>query len=548
MLAQSEPTHRRFPLAPVASLLIAALLPLLASTASANVHLAGIFSDHMVLQAGATVPVWGIAEPGETVTITLLPDAPHHATAASESAATETSDEKSAVASPTATQTAVADTDGRFRAELTSLAVSDQPLVLNAAAASGSDAVHDVLVGEVWVCSGQSNMELSLKGVENGREIAKTTNDSLLRLCQVGKTATTQPVTDRHMVWSVTNPISAVKFSAVGLFFGQHLRKSLNCPVGLIESAVAGTTCEAWTPLNALQSAPALKPYLDQLSGAVKAATTRPKSFDAGAPTSLYNGMISPLVPFAIKGVVWYQGESNVEKSQLYRTLFPAMITAWRKNWGEGDFPFIFVQLPGFQKQLAEPDQSPWAMMREAQLSALFLPNTYFAVTIDLSMPSQILHPKIKKPVGERLAMQAEQHVYHLNVVADGPKLQKTQYDGNTVHITFTNTGGQLKIMPNSTTAHPAPTTESDESADTTQPDVDSSSAPKLEGFTMAGVDHNKFFNADATIDGDTVVLHCPQVDKPTAVRYGWAENPRVNLYNAAGQPAAPFRTDRYPQ
>jgi sialate O-acetylesterase len=235
------------------------------------------------------------------------------------------------------------------------------------------------------------------------------------------------------------------------------------------------------------------------------------------SPSTLYNAMIAPLVPYAVRGAIWYQGESNAGQAYEYQILFPAMIQDWRAAWGEGDFPFLFVQLAPFQKIQAEPQQSAWAELREAQrMTSLHVPNTGQAVITDVGEENDI-HPRKKEPVGERLALLARGLVYKEKIEYSGPTFSQLEIQGSQAIVHFGHTGGGL---------------EAHEGA--------------LTGFTLAGEDQ-KFYNAQATIQGDTVVVTCPQVEKPVAVRYGWANYPVVNLWNQAGLPASPFRTDAFP-
>jgi len=350
-----------------------------AAAARADVKLAGIFGDHMVLQAGMKLPVWGTADPGEAVSVE----------AAGSSVKT------------------TAGADGRWRVDLDPLPASDRPIQL---LIHGKNEVKigDVLVGEVWLASGQSNMEYSLKGASNAKEALAHADEPAIRLCVVGNKPSLDPLADRKVTWQLCTPDTAKKFSAVAYFFGRDIHVATGNPVGLIGSYVAGTPAQSWTSLESLQSSPELKHYIDDLTKARESAAQGDKpAVSAGVPTSLYNGMIAPLVPLALKGVIWYQGESNVAQSDEYRTLFLAMIDGWRKSWGRADLPFLFVQLPGFSRRAAEPGPAPWALMREAQTSALALPETGMAVTIDLTPARALLHPKNKADVGYRLALVA---------------------------------------------------------------------------------------------------------------------------------------------
>ncbi len=322
--------------APILFSMFAAIL-CVSNTANAAARVAGIFGDHMVLQANSKLPIWGHADPNEAVHITIT-----------------TGDQQ------LATQSTTADANGKWRVDFDPIKPTNSPVELTITA---SNTLHfsDILIGEVWVCSGQSNMEFSLRSAQTGKQAIAQSDHPDIRLCIIGNRPAQQPMEDRQATWLVCTPQTSGKFSAVGYFFGETLHAAIKSPVGLIESAVAGTPAQSWTPLEALQSDPALKHYADSYQAAIQS----PK-FDAGAPSSLYNGMIAPLQPMAIKGVVWYQGESNTNNCDEYRDLFPTMIRAWRTHWNQGDFPFIFVQLPPFGKPEPATMPSDWSFMREA--------------------------------------------------------------------------------------------------------------------------------------------------------------------------------------
>ena len=465
----------------------------------ADVKLAGIFNDHMVLQQGVPLTVWGQADPDEAVTVTV---------------GANTSDAKT-------------EKNNHWSVQIAPLKASSEPVKFSVAG-KNTISLDDVVVGEVWLASGQSNMELSLKGVANSAKIIADAEQPEIRFCQVGNSPALQPVIDRSFKWSHCTPDSAKSFSAVAYFFGRNLHDDLKVPIGLVGAYVAGTPAQSWTSEESLKSAPVLKHYLDELDTARTNATTQPSGkVSAGVPSTLYNGMIAPLQSFTIKGVIWYQGESNTSGAIEYRELFPALINGWRAQWNEPNLPFLFVQLPGFNRRGPATAPSEWALLREAQAMTLKLPQTAMAVTIDLSLPRQILHPKNKANVGRRLALLARADVYGEKVDAVGPTFQSMQIDAGKATIHFTNTAGGLMLggMPDEAGVLP-----------TTQP-------TELTGFEIASADH-KFLPATATIDGDTVIVSSEKVPTPVAVRYGWANNPAVDLYNHSGLPAAPFRTD----
>ena len=529
----------------------------------ADVRLPAIFGSHMVLEQDMKIPVWGWADAGEAVTVTL---GDH-------------------------TAKTTADANGKWRVDLDPVATATTPLTLTVTG-KNSLKFDDVLVGDVWVCSGQSNMEFGMKGAHNAATEIPKADDPQLRLFIVAKKIALDPETDVKGQWMVCSPATVGDFSAVGYFFGRELRHTLNRPIGLIGTYWGGMPAQAFTSLSGLQKDPpfanyigmyqkiaadypmaneaypvALAAYQDQLKqwnetvapiynaamkqwqDAVNQAKTSgqpapPKPMPStpmpkaptvpeGAPftpTVLYNGMIAPLVPYAIKGAIWYQGESNAGNGLEYQTLFPRMISDWREKWNQGDFPFLYVQLANFMAAQSKPSQGGWAYLREAQLKTLALPNTGMAVIVDIGNGTNI-HPKDKIDVGLRLALAAKHVAYKQDLVYSGPIYDSMKIEGNKIRLTFQDTGSglQMSTPPWTPTGVPVP-------------------APtELTGFAIAGADQN-FVWAKAQIDGNTVVVSSDQVASPVAVRYGWANNPPCNLYNKEGLPASPFRTDDWPE
>jgi sialate O-acetylesterase len=535
---------------------IPAALIVLPLSGQAEVKLPAIFSDHMVLQEEATIPVWGKAAAGEKITVTF-------------------GNEKAA---------ATAGADGAWRADLPALPAGTPPGTL---VVTGQNALtfNDVLVGDVWLCSGQSNMEFQVGKAANANEAVPAATDNQIRLFHVPNTVAIAPRDDVKAKWLVCTPQTVASFTAVGYFFGEHLRSEIKRPIGLIDSCVGGTPAESWTDLATLKANPTLEHYADsfaklaaQFPGGDTEFATKAAAYEeavrnmreanktdptyqaaltqwqqaaaqakaAGqpappqprapappslgvpqtAPTVLFDGMIAPLIPFAIKGAIWYQGESNASspaKAAEYATLFPAMITDWRGLWKEGDFPFVFVQLANFQSGTA-----PWPEIREAQLETLRLPKTGMAVAIDIGTGGNI-HPPDKDDVGRRLALAALHVAYGEKLVYTGPIYQGMQVEGGAIRISFApdSVGGGLTIG----------------TAPWTDPKAAPLSTTSLEGFQIAGAD-KKWAPAKAKIEGSAVVVSSPEVTSPVAVRYGWATDPRCNLYNKEGLPASPFRTD----
>jgi sialate O-acetylesterase len=431
----------------------------------AEVKLHGLFTEGMVLQQGTRVPVWGTADADEKVTVSIQGQ-----------------------------EVSTMPKDGKWRVDLNKL----QPGGPFDMTVKGSNTIEfkNVLVGEVWVCSGQSNMEWSVNGSRNPQDAIKNSKNPMIRLFFTPKTPNNTPQTELGKwngptKWLECGPTTVPNFTAVGYFFGRDLQKARNVPVGLIQSAWGGTPAEAWTSKAVLESNPALK----GMSG-----------------SNLYNGMIRPLIPYAVKGVIWYQGESNAGQAHRYRELFSAMIKNWRDDWKLANLAFLFVQLAPW-----EPGGKNWPELCEAQLqTAQTVPNTAMVVITDVGDRTDI-HPKDKDPVGARLALCAQAIAYDEKVTYSGPEYSGMKVDDNKVVLSFKHLGKGLVAK-----------------------------GGPLVGFTIAGAD-KKFVKAEATIQEDKVIVTSPMVDRPVAVRYGWESFPVVNLWNRDGLPATPFRTDHPP-
>ncbi|MCK5822270.1 MAG: beta galactosidase jelly roll domain-containing protein [Bacteroidales bacterium] len=631
-----------------------------------NVKLNSMFTDNMVLQRNQDIPIWGTAEPGGKIVVSL-----------------NENQKKGKV-----------DEDGKWRIDLDPVEAGG-PYQLSVMS-QDTIVFENVMVGEVWICSGQSNMEMALllgwSEILNAHQEIADANYPDIRIITVEKITSTTPL-DTTVIskWEECSPETIPEFSAVAYFFGRHVHKSLNIPVGLINTSWGGTIAEAWTSAGALKTMPdfadeveiieidttgyseAMKKYEaemevrektlleyddgfkkgnyvwnspdmdlsdwelmslptlwekaghENLDGVVwfrkaidipasmnakdltlklgpinddditwfngqqigktngigssreykipesliKTGTNyiavrvfdmgnnggffgkpeqmriednagemillsgdwnykigldmgpmaqRPKSpDDPNRPTVLYNAMINPLIPYGIKGAIWYQGESNADRAFQYRTLFPTMIQDWRTQWDIGDFPFLFVQLANFMEVNDEPQEAAWAELREAQLMTLSLPNTGMAVIIDIGNALDI-HPKNKQDVGKRLALNALHIAYDQDIAYSGPIYKEMSNEESKIRLTFNHANEGL-------------TTRDDEA---------------LTGFAIAGED-KVFHWAKAEIDGETVVVSCEKVPNPVSVRYAWDTNPICNLYNNAGLPASPFRTDSWP-
>ncbi len=497
----------------------------------AEIRLPHVFGDHMVLQREKPLIIWGWGAPNETVTVRL----------------------------GAATQTAQANERGEWKVTLPAMPAGG-PYTLTV---SGSSTVicNDVMVGEVWLCSGQSNMEFGLGQVENAKAEIAAANQPGIRLLLVKRNWTPLPQDDLEGTWKPCTPDSVVQggwdgFSAVGYFFGRELNEKLGVTVGLIESDWGGTRIESWTPPAGFAAVPALKDEyerieigdprteihrqhlqqtLDQFDQWLVSARQAMNSQEPVPPvpdypdelraphdlqqaTALYNGMIHPLEPFPLRGAIWYQGEANESEGMRYASRMQALVAGWRSRWGEGDFPFYFVQIAPFNygdnpKTLAE--------LWEAQTAAAnTIPKAGMAVVNDIGNLTNI-HPTDKKDVGHRLALLALARTYGSNEVVDsGPTFKSMTVEGHAIHVAFDHVGGGLV----------------------------SRDGKPLDWFEIIDADEGGFVRADARIDGDSVVLTAPGVEHPVAMRFAWSGLASPNLMNQAGLPAGAFRAGTIPQ
>ena len=477
--------------------------------ARCEVRLPGILSSHMVLQRARPIHVWGWSDPGEKITVEL-----HGVSRATAGNSTGTW----SVFLPPETA------GGPFQ-----LTIS----------AANKIVLDDVLIGDVWFASGQSNMEMPLKGFpgaplkDSAEEIAHATQPQI-RLINFPKKAVDFPQRNVDASWTACTPETIANFSAAAYFFGRDLNSREHVPVGLIDATWGGTPAEAWVSLQAISTDAALMPIFGTRAemmqsqadnaaivaaeqredeAARKAGKTPPShpwrpDPSSWAPAWLFNGMVAPATPYGIKGVIWYQGESNsrLAFAPMYARVFPALIADWRTQWHEGDFPFLFVQIANFKSN----DSEAWAVIREAQRRTLSVTNTAMVVTTDIGNPDNV-HPADKQTVGARLALAARALAYGEKVEYSGPAFRQATPDGESMRIWFDHVGGGL-----------------------------SAKGDKLQGFEIAGSDGH-FAAATARIDGNTVVVSSATVTGPKYVRYGWSNSPVINLFNVDGLPASPF-------
>lgn len=504
-------------------------------TSPAAEKLAGIFADNLVLQRDRPVPVWGEAENGQEIKVTF----------------------------GNQMKTTTADKTGRWMVELDPMPANKSPQVLEVVGATTQTA-KNVIVGDVWICAGQSNMSWFLQDALNGKEEMAAANFPHLRFLRVSQTISPFPLQDAssRIEWGVCSPVTDRMFmSAVGYFFAREILKEVDVPIGLIGANLGGTCIETWIPFSGFHNAPELskvaapeyRKFLQQLkewlpsAESALAASEEPSGLPFNAigtedyqqPSKCFNGMVNPLIPFAIRGVIWYQGEGNGGEGESYFHKMTALIKGWRELWsqrgpslrGKYDFPFYFVQLANFQK--SDPNKpeggDTWTRLREAQLKSLSLPNTGMAVTIDIGEADSV-HPRNKQDVGKRLALWALAKDYGKDVTYSGPLYKSNAVEGETVRIQFDHVGDGLCVGEKHGLDPTAVLPEG-----------------KLKWFAIAGEDR-KWYWADAVIDGDSVVVSHPAVKKPVAVRYAFAFNPDgANFYNKNGLPASPFRTDEWP-
>lgn len=490
------------------------LLPVTA--ASAQVTLPRVLSDHMVVQRNLPVHVWGRAPVGEQVLVTFRGE----------------------------TETATSNRLGRFSVYLKpgtaggpfEMTVTGTPAeTANNPAAVQPIAIHDILVGDLWLASGQSNMEFAMRQAATADADLPKAGIPEIRLMMVDKKAADYPQDDLPTNgWEASTPETARNFSAVAWYFAREIHEREHVPVGVIDSTWGGTVAESWVRLTALGENAALNPLFasrgkmldhaadteneikdEQREIAEAKAAGKPipqfpwhPPLPSWGPGNLWNGMIAPLTPLPIKGVIWYQGESNsaLERYPLYDRIMRTLIEDWRSEWAEGPFPFYYVQIASFRSTPLED----WAGLREEQVKTLGLRNTAMAVTIDIGNPDNV-HPTDKVDVGHRLALAARALAYgETGLEYSGPMLRQATTEGSSIRAWFDHAKGLM------------------------------ARGGEVTSVEVAGRD-GKFYPAKATVDGETLVATSPDVPRPLAIRYGWANSPQCNLFNGAGLPASPF-------
>lgn len=497
----------------VISLLLFALFP---SYAEAELHLPSIFGDHMVLQRDHENPIWGQAIPGSNVSVTF---GGH-------------------------TLQTKADKNGKWMLKLKPMQGSSHALNLTIKSEDDSITFSNIVIGEVWVCSGQSNMQWPVNQVYDSDLESMSANYPNIRIISVPQIGTQENQDDFNGQWDICTPDTVGQFSAVGYFFGRQLHQTLGVPIGLVDNAWGGSSAEAWVDRDVLEAderfeaviaewekteatfdfdkaMAAWKEKAAEAKEAGKPAPRSPRNVLAGQhrPGNLWAGVLNPIIGYGIRGTIWYQGESNAGRAYQYDDLFGLMITEWRKAWGQGDFPFYWVQLADFRDEVSEPGDSDWAELREAQSNTLALPNTGQAVIYDVGEGRDI-HPRDKLTVAKRLARIALSRDYGIKVPYLSPSFRDMKIEGNKAILTFQDVGTTLYTF-----------------------DV-----REARGFAVAGEDKKWHFATGSLVGKDQIIVSSDAVANPVAVRYAWANNPAANLMSREGLPVIPFRTDDWPQ
>lgn len=490
---------------------------LFVSFSFSDVVLNPLFSDSAVLQRDTKVPVWGTASPDEKITVKI----------------------------DNFSLTTTADESGNWQVVLPEhKAGGPYEMIVSG---KNTITVKDIYFGDVWFCSGQSNMAWTVASSLNAQEEIQNATNSMIRHFKVISPIAEQPSKNLRGAWKVCNPENVKSFSGVAYFFAKNLQPEINVAIGLINSSVGGTRIEAWISRQSLEKIPDMKNVIQlqdesiqkykisveqyqakiqqwqqesekakQQGSQIPDKPEQPKPLlNPNSLSVLYNGLVAPVSKFPVRGILWYQGESNTRNPYFYRVLLSTLIDDWRASWGK-EIPFIIVQLPNIGKPVETYENNNWALLRESQLEVLKKPKTAMAITIDIG-ESDNIHPKNKQDVGKRLSIAALGVVYGKDIVYSGPIYDGMSIEGNRIRIKFKNTGKSLVAK------------DSD----------------LVKGFVIAGEDKN-FVKANVKIEKDSVVVWSENISKPVAVRYAWAGNPLCNLYNSEGLPASPFRTDNW--
>lgn len=497
----------------------------LTSAVSAAITLPAIIGSHMVLQRNQALPIWGWGNPGEEVTVSFAGK----------------------------TVKTTCNQEGSWKVVLEALPASKDPRTMTITGSNTLE-IKDILVGEVWICSGQSNMGMNVNSCWNADLEKATAKYPEIRLVTVGNIGSQEPQTTFDGGWERCSPDNVGGFSAVGYFFGRTVYQMIDVPVGLINNAWGGSACEAWVRRDLLADKELYAPLLERWETTEKTydpekeksqyeeklaqwevqakvarsggkpVPNRPRTpknplIGQHRPANLYNSRLLPLVPFAIRGAIWYQGEANAGRAYQYRDLFPLMIQNWREVWGQGDFPFYWMQLADFTDETDKPVEANWAELREAQTMTLDkLPQTGQAVITDLGDAANI-HPKRKQEAAFRLARLALANEYGIQIPSQSARFDSMKVENGKVDVHFTGVNDRLVTVD----------------------------YRDLRGFALAGADQQWVW-AEAKITGkDTVQVWSPEVPEPAAVRFAWANNPVANLYDTAGLPVTPFRSDDWP-
>jgi sialate O-acetylesterase len=490
----------------------------------AQLKLPAIIGDHMVLQQKQADPIWGWDKPGATITVTFAGQS----------------------------KTAQAGPDGKWTVTLDPVPANDKPQTIKIEDGTQTIEIQDVLVGEVWMCSGQSNMGFQLREDWNGDLEVAAAKYPNMRLIKVPLVGTQQLQDDFKGSWKPATPQSAANFSAVGFLYGRYLHQILGVPVGLIDNSWGGSAAEAWVRRSSIESDPRFAPLMERTvkdetykqsekaksdyaaamekyktnaarakaeGRVVPSAPQSPQAWLTGnaRPGNIFAGVVNPTRGYGIKGVIWYQGESNAGQPKEYAQLFPFLIEQWRKEWNQPDLPFYWVQLASYFKKEAQPGDSRWAPLRDAQTQTLSLPNTGQAIIIDLGEGKNI-HPKNKHDVAARLVRWPLVKLYGMHLPYHSPEFKSMEIKDNKVLVTFDCFGSSLRTF-----------------------DVE-----EAIGFAVCGADHAWHWANGKLIGNNQVELTCDEVKSPVAVRYAWANNPVCNLTSMDGLPVTPFRTDNF--